>query len=338
LEIHREEALVLKKPDPAFRFMLAGLIISVLACSTLTGSGIKSGGESGGSDGELSDNLPAETHPGDYISYMGYFFAVLQVRESIPAAGSISPGKGNVSLDIVTGNQNGDFSSPFSISFGGISDGNGHTYGQVFGNSGAGVAIDLTGFLDRGERARGWVEFSMPEGSHPISLEISIINPVGGWKKFSYGLTPPADGYSPIRVDTSRNQPEMAAFGKSAEGQGCSFTALTVQDNLDSIPNIFFTLPPDSRVIEVRVEIRSTKNSELIIRDVGIMDGDGYVHRMSASETIMGQGRMTVSAGGTLEDSIYFVVPSGFTPDSIRLICNAMSNPMENIVLRSALS
>jgi hypothetical protein len=86
LEIHREEALVLKKPDPAFRFMLAGLIVSVLACSTLTGSGIKSGGESGGSDGELSDNLPAETHPGDYISYMGYFFAVLQVRESIPAA------------------------------------------------------------------------------------------------------------------------------------------------------------------------------------------------------------------------------------------------------------
>jgi hypothetical protein len=45
-----------------------------------------------------------------------------------------------------------------------------------------------------------------------------------------------------------------------------------------------------------------------------------------------------VSADGTLEDSIYFVVPSGFTPDSIRLICNAMSNPMENIVLRSALS
>jgi hypothetical protein len=329
---------MLRKPETAFRFMLAVLIASTLACSTLTGSGSISGSESGGSDVELSDSLPTETHPGDYISYRGYFFAVLQVQDITSEEGSINPGAGNVSLEIVTGNQNGDLSSPFSISFGGISDGSENMYGQVFGSSGSGVAIDLTGFLDRGERARGWMNFSMPGGSHPVSLELSMNIPEGGWKKFSYGLTPPPDGYSPIRADTSRKEPVSVAFGKSAERQGCSFTALNVQDNLDEIPNVYFPLPPESRVIKVQVEIRSTKNSELTIWDIGISDGEGYVYRMSGSETIIGQGQMAVSAGDALEDSVYFVVPSGFVPDSVRLICKSMSDPMENIILRSALS
>jgi hypothetical protein len=329
---------MIRKPATAFRWMLAGVIASALACSTFTGSGGGSGSESGGAVAELADNLPEETHPGDYISYMGYYFAVLQVRDLTSAAGSVGPGLGNVSLEIVTGNQNGDISSPFSISFGGISDGSGHTYGQVFGSAGSGVAIDMIGLLDRGERVRGWMDFSMPGGSHPVSLEISMLNPAGGWKKFSYGLTPPPDGYAPVLVDTSRKEPESVALGKSAERKGCSFTALQVEDNLDSIPNVFFPLPPESRVIGVRVEIRSTKNSTLMIRDLGISDGEGYVYRMSGSETIMGHGQMTVNAGDTLEDRLYFVVPSGFVPDSIRLICNDMSDPMENLVLRSALS
>jgi hypothetical protein len=327
---------MIPKSVRVLRCMLVGLAASAMACSALTSSG----GGTGGNAADLPDNLPEETHPGDYISYQGFYFAVLQVLD--PASGSAvsnpQPGMRNVALEIVAGNQNGDLGFPFSLSFGGLSDGNGNTYGQVFGQSGSGIAVDLSGFLDRGERVRGWMDFSMPEGVRPALLNVSMINPAGGWKNYSYGLTPPPDGYSPVRADTSRSKPEASGFGKASQKEGCSFAALQVRDDLDTVPGLFFNPPPDSRVIGIQVEIRSMQNSMLIIREIGVTDGEGYVYRMYSSEKIMMQGQRTVPSGDSVEDWVYFVVPSGFIADTVRLICNDSADPMEDVVLRSALS
>jgi hypothetical protein len=105
---------------------VASLVLSALACSALTGG---SGGSGGGADSgrTLADSLPEETHPGDYIAYMGYYFAVLQVKDP----GALS-GKG-MALELVIGNQSGAMHSPFSFSFGGISGGGDRVFGAARG-------------------------------------------------------------------------------------------------------------------------------------------------------------------------------------------------------------
>jgi hypothetical protein len=323
------------KSKAAFLFFLSSLSAATLACSLFSGS--TAGVE--GSGVKVSDNLPEETYPGDYISYHGYYLAVLQVLDPAPASsnGVSEPGKRNVSLEIVIGNQSGIFSSPFNLSFGGIEDAGGQVHPQLFVGSGTGIAIDLIGFLTYGERVRGWMDFSLPDGSQPVSLQISLLNPAGGWITYSYGLTPPPDGHAPVQADTSREPVSKSAFGKAAEKKGCSLKALQVKDNLDSIPGLFFTMPPQAHVLGVELEIRNTKNKTALIKDLGVLDKDGYVHRMHGSEKIMAQGKLTLDGKDSVQDWIYFVVPSGFEPDSVRLICNSFADPMEDIVLRSAL-
>ena len=320
------------KSKRAFLFFISSLVAATLACSLFSGSSPSGSASGAGNSGvTLSDNLPEETHPGDYITYQGYFFAVLQVRDSA------SVGGGNMGLEIVVGNQSGALSSPFSFSFGGISDGSGQVYGQAFENYSSEIRIDPTGLLAHGERSRGWLDFSIPAGVQPVSLQMSLINPAGGWITYNYGLTPPPDGYRPLRADISGNSLDRVAFGKKAEQAGCTFKALQVEDNLDSIPNLFLGLPPNARVLRVEVEIGSAGESTVMIREVGVVDGGGFVYRMEGSEIMMSQGQRSVEAGKSIKDSVYFVVPSDFTPNSIRLICNDISDPMEDIVLRSAL-
>jgi hypothetical protein len=292
-----------KSPKPIY-CLLAGLVAAAMACSTLSGSGSGSGGGNGGTGAKLADNLPEETHPGDSISYEGYFFAVLQVLDPAPVSAETSPQPGmrDVALEIVAGNQSGDLFSPISVSFGGLSDGSGHMYGVMFGRSGSGIPIDLTGFLDRGERVRGWMDFTVPEGTQPASLELSVNNPEGGWKNYSYGLTPPPDGYKTVRADTSRKPPDAVAFGKTAEGNGCSLKATDVEDNLDSIPSLFYTMPADAKVIGVHFEVSSTKSATMLIKEIVLYDPDGYVYRMRGSEVLQGQGRLTVEGGETVRD------------------------------------
>jgi hypothetical protein len=322
-----------------FLVFLAGLTAAAMGCSVLSGTGSDAGGGGGGTGAKLDDNLPEETHPGDYISYEGYFFAVLQVLDPAPgsADANLPPGMRDVALEIVVGNQSGDLFSPIRASFGGLSDGSGHMYGQMLGRSGSGIPVDLTGFLDRGERARGWMDFSVPEGTQPVSLEMSVNKPAGGWKAYSYGLTPPADGYKPVRAETSRKPPDAVAFGKTAGGKGCSLKVTDAEDNLDSIPSLFYTMPPNAKAVGVHFQIGGSKDAAAMIKEIALYDSDGNVYRMRGSEVIQGQGRMTVEAGETVRDVGYFVVPEGAQMSGIRLICNDMTNPMEDIVLRSAL-
>jgi hypothetical protein len=325
----------------ALRILLIGFLLVSLSCSLLTGSnpsGSTSG--SGNSAVTLSDNLPEETHPGDYISYQGYFFAVLQLIDPAPYSSDAvpQPGMRNVALEILTGNQNGDLSSPISLSFGGLGDGSSQTYMANLRSSGSGIEFDSTGLLDRGERARGWLDFSIPEGSQPVSLEMNLLNPQGGWIEFSYGLTPPPDGYAQIQADTSRVSPDKTAFGNAAERNGCSLKATDVKENLDTIPSLFFSMPPGARVTGVQFEIRSTKDSAFLIREIDVYDTEGAVFGMAGSENIQGQGQQMVEPGKTVEDMGYFVVPGGARLEGIRLICNDTTNPMEYTVLRSALA
>jgi hypothetical protein len=316
------------KSKAAFLIFLSSLVAATLACSLLSGSGAGAGD----SGVRLSDNTPAETHPGDYITYQGYFFAILQVRDSASAGG------GAMGLEIVVGNQSGALTSPFSFSFGGMVAENGQVYGQAFENYGSEIRIDPTGLLTHGERARGWLDFSVPAGVRPVSLQMSLINPAGGWITYRYGMTPAPDGYKPLQADLSGKSLAKVAFGKKAEQAGCTFKAVRVEDNLETIPDIYFILPPNARVLGVQVEIGCAGDSAMMIREVGVADGEGYVYMMEGSERMMAQGQRTVKAGESFEDKVYFVVPSGFKQDSIRLIGNAMSDPMEDIVLRSALA
>ncbi len=325
----------------AFRLFLSSLVAATLACSLFSGS--SPSGSTSGEEGlgvTLSDNLPEETHPGDYISYQGYFFAVLQVIDPAPYSSDAvpQPGMRNVALEIITGNQDGNLSSPISLSFGGLGDGSSQTYMPNLRSSGSGIEFDSIGLLDRGERARGWLDFSIPEGSQPISLEINLLNPEGGWIAFSYGLTPPPDGYTPIRADTSRNSPDKTAFGNAAERNGCSLKATGVKENLDTIPSLFFSMPPGARVTGVQFEIQSTKSSTFLIREIDAYDTEGAVFGMAGSENIQGQGQQMVEPGKTVADMGYFVVPGGARLEGIRLICNDTTDPMEYVVLRSALA
>ena len=134
------------KSKGAFLFFLSSLVAATLACSLFTGSD-PSGSASGGTDSgvTLSDILPEETHPGDYISYQGFFFAVLQVIDPAPvSADSVQqPGMRNVALEIITGNQNGEMSSPISLSFGGLNDGSGQTYMPNLRSSGSGIEFEF---------------------------------------------------------------------------------------------------------------------------------------------------------------------------------------------------
>jgi hypothetical protein len=319
------------KSKAVLRSVVIGVFLSALACSALTGG---SGGSGGGADSgrTLADSLPDETHPGDYIAYMGYYFAVLQVKDP----GALS--EKSTALELVIGNQSGAMYSPFSFSFGGISDGGGRVFGQSFAGDEKGIRIDPTVFLTRGERVRGWLYFSVPDGVRPVSLKFSLIHPEGGWKEFSYGLTPPPSGYKALQVDTAREQPERSAFGKAATEKGASLTVLQVEDNLEEVPGIFFAMPSDARVVRVDVQIANTGGARLTFHPIAILDGEGYVYPPAVSEVMMMQGKNSLAAGESFVDKVYFVVPSSFAPDSVRLIFNPESDPMENLILRSALS
>jgi hypothetical protein len=331
-----------RKTQTAFFFLFGGLISSALACSTLAGSGSApaSSDDSHSSSSPSSDNLPEKTYLGDYISYDGYYFAVLQVVDPAPNSANAVSGQGmrDVALEAVAGNQSGGFFSPITTSFGGLGDGGDQVFGAEPFNSGAGIPFDLMGYFDRGERVRGWMVFSMPKTMKPLTLKIDLLNPAGGWIPFQYGLTPPPDGYAPLRLDTSGKQPERAAFGKAAEKKGYSLKVLQVKDNLDSIPGLYMHLPPDSRVMGVQIEIRNKNESTMLIEDLSLSDVDGMIYRMKGSEIIQPQGKLLINPREDVRDWIYFVVPSDASMDVIRLVCNIYADPEQDVVLRSALS
>ncbi len=324
------------KTKTGIRFFFIGLISAALACSTFFGSA----SSNKNSDSPASGALPEKTYLGDFITYKGYFFAVLQVQDPVPpSANAISrPGNRDVALEVVLGNHDGDGSSPISTSFGGLGEDSSHVFGQDPMKSGAGIGVDLAGFFDRGESVRGWMVFSLPDSVQPLALKLSVINPAGGWIPFSYGLTPPPAGYTPLRADTSHPSFSHAAFGKAAEKDGASLKAMQVKDNLNSIPSIFFTLPSNARVVGVQIEIRGTKDRGLRIVDLSLADTNGYIYRMKGSEIIQSQGKLFLGPNEVLQDWVYFVLPADAKFDVIRLICASDSNPGENIFLRSALS
>jgi len=324
------------KTKTVIRFFFMSLISAALACSTLSGS-VSSHKNS---ESPSSGKLPEKTYLGDYITYKGYFFAVLQVQDPAPlSANAISrPGSRDVALEVIGGNHNGDWSSPFSTLSSGLGDGSSNVFGEDYSNSGVGISVEFAGYYDRGESVRGWMVFSLPENVKPLVLNLSYENPAGGWLLFQYGLTPPPAGYKPLRADTSRKPPDRAAFGKAAQKNGYSLKALEVKDPVDSIPLMAYSKPLNSRAVGVKIEIRNTSDSMLLIRDIILSDKEGYIYGLTMSEAIQSQGQQTVDPGGVLNDWLYFILPADAALDVVRLVCNDISNPMDNIILRTGLS
>lgn len=324
----------MNKKNPAdIRIIFIGLLSVAFACSLLTGSAGQPKAPGSGS----SDSAPETTYIGDYISLRGYFYAVLQVLDPAPASEISAPRSGwrEVAVEIVAGNQNGELfqlGSDFALD-----DGTNTQYSIDPMNAGAGIIFE-GGVLDRGDRARGWMVFSIPETSKPLRLTFRLTNPVAGWDTFHLGLTPPPDGYTPLHTDTSRKPPSRAAFGKAAEKNGYSLKALEVTDPVDSIPLITYSKPLNSRAVGVKIEIRNTSDSILLIRDISLSDKDGYVYGLTISEFTQSQGQLTVNPGAVISDWMYFILPADASLDVVRLICNNLSNPMEDVILRTGLS
>jgi hypothetical protein len=344
--MHRQKSIL------AAAWMAALLILS-LSCSTLasgqdaavqTDTGESESGPAGtvpsatprGDAGAAE--TPAEPTPepgvvggnpeylGDYQSADGYFFAAIEVAD--PAAPAVlyekQEGMRLVGVRLVVGNQAGE-RLYFSISDVAVEDSGGDLWESEF----AAVEDEIaSAYIDRGERVRGWLGFTLPEDRQAVKL-VCLYDYVDE-KSVVLPLTEPPAGRPPVLTDSARTPRTDSQLGRAAEGSGFSLTAFRVEDPGEPAFPGLFDAPAGTHLVSVEIEVGNTGDEARVFTsfEISLVDSDGFLYAIDyliGPETIE-SGEL--EPGGSFRGWVSFVVPDGSEPESIKFYSVLMDEPL----------
>jgi hypothetical protein len=325
--------------------LLASGLLTSLACSMFSSPG--AGQQPAGASGQNNSETPLDNP----VTRDGYYFAALQIEDPAPAPTGYRarPGTRLVSVEVIAENQNGDLLSFSPMSLMRLLDTQGTSYNYDITCQ---VGMKLPDAqLDKGESVQGWITFSLPEQAQPAALEYGYSTQIGALH-FQVNLAalmggntpaipiPPADEQTGQGANTSGSLQAQAGLGEIAEAGGCTLSALQVEDPTQSYaPGLYQSLP-NTRLMAVEIEVGNTGNAMLTLRDLGLLDSNNTRYGLEfygRDPSNIFSSTATVDIGQTLRGWISFTIPADAQPASVRLICNSLANPMQNINLQVGL-
>jgi hypothetical protein len=177
--------------------------------------------------------------------------------------------------------------------------------------------------IDPGERAKGWIAFSIPEDAQAESV-VCTVGIGSKARTVELGMALAAEGHVPLEVNTSRTSPALSRLGEKAAGDGYSLTALAVEDPAESASPLMYAPQDGWHLAAVRIAAANTGNKQDLnifdLSDLALVDSDGYVY---APEFFGREGNIEggdFPLGAMYEGWVSFTIPDGIRLESVKYI------------------
>lgn len=166
-----------------------------------------------------------------------------------------------------------------------------------------------------GEKARGWIFFSVEEGSSPAKLryELNMFTD----QNIEADLTSLKPDTEWPAAEPSLDYPPL---GEKATVSNASLTALSVVD--PSEPSLLYTPKEGVRLVSVEIQVKNESGSDpLSVNPLNsyLVDDRGFVHAVELGAAEIGQiDTLDLAAGEAARGYVSFEVPEGRSPLYIR--------------------
>jgi hypothetical protein len=261
-------------------------------------------------------DVPEPVYLGDAVENSGYVLSAVTVEDPATPGMFYQPesGKKLVAVEIVLGVA--PDADPISANplNGVLVDSEGFTYQTELG----GVDDQLaTTELFPGEKLRGWVAFSIPEGSSPSSIKYSI-GTFGG-ETIKAGLEVPPDGRPAENEALSFSPSQLGSkLGDAFEQFGYSLTALTVEN--PTKPGILYEPREGYKLVGIEITFGNVSGEVFSVNplDTRLVDTNGYVYAPELGGRDEQLATTEINAGEKVRGWVAFNIPEDATPYIIK--------------------
>jgi hypothetical protein len=268
-----------------------------------------------------SEIPPGGTYLGDTIARGGYFFSASAFEDPAVPSRTYDPATGFrlVAVFFTVGNQAGGQIMLLETDFQ-LRDSKGilHEF-EAAARPGRFPAVTI----DPGERAQGWIAFSIPEDVQAESV-VCTFGIGSKARTVELGVVPAPEGNVPLEVNTSRTPPALSRLGEKAANDGYSLTALAVEDPAESASPLMYSPQDGWHLAAVRIAAVNTGNKQdLNVFDpseLALVDTDGFLY---APEFFGRTGSIEggdFPLGAVYEGWVSFTIPDGIRLESVKYI------------------
>jgi len=268
-----------------------------------------------------TETLPPPTpvaarYLGETVEGYGYSLSAVAIELNPKATMIYTPeaGKHLVAVLIVVGNISGEphTANPLYLK---LIDKEGFLYEADT----SGVDMQVPVFqIDKGERVKGWVAFSIPDNAEPATIRY-IVTEYPETLELQAGLeqppsnTPAATPIPPIALD-----PNLPKLGGTAVGSGYALTAMTVED--PAKPGQIYKPVAGTRLIAVEVVISNVSGETISAGPwCGILvDSQGYLYPSEYFGRDGGLAYMDLKQGEKLRGWLSYTIPESATPVALK--------------------
>lgn len=268
-----------------------------------------------------TETLPPPTpvaarYLGETVEGYGYSLSAVAIEPNPKATMIYTPeaGKHLVAVLIVVGNISGEphTANPLHLK---LIDKEGFLYEADT----AGVYMQIKVFqIDKGERVKGWVAFSIPDNAEPAMIRYTVTE-YPETLELQAGLEqPPANAPAATPIPPIALDPNLPKLGGTAEGSGYALTALTVED--PAMPGQIYKPVAGTRLIAVEVVINNVSGETISAGPwCGILvDSQGYLYPGEYFGRDGGLAYMDLKQGEKLRGWLSFNIPESATPMAIK--------------------
>lgn len=260
--------------------------------------------------------IPEPAYLGDAVEQNGYILSAVNVEDPTTPGMFYQPesGKKLVAVEISIGVAPG--SDPISVNplNASLVDSEGFTYQTELG----GVDDQLqTTELFPGEKLKGWVAFSIPDGVSPSGIKYSI--QAFGGETLKVGLESPPEGHQMNNEALSFSPTQPASkLGDAVEQFGYSLTALTVED--PATPGVFYEPREGYKLVAVEIAVGNAAGDVFSVNPLNtrLVDTNGYVYEPELGGRDDQLATTDLGVGEKVRGWVAFTVPEDATPYIIK--------------------
>jgi len=268
-----------------------------------------------------TETLPPPTpvatrYLGETVEGYGYSLSAVAIDMNPKSSVIYTPeaGKHLIAVQIVVGNLSGE---PHTVNpmYLRLIDKEGFLYESEL----AGADVQIPVFqIDKGERVKGWVAFSIPDNAVPASFRYSLTE-YPQTLELQVGLEqPPANAPAATPIPPIALDPNLPKLGGTAEGSGYTLTAVTVED--PAKPGRIYTPVAGTRLVAVEVVITNVSGETISTNAwCGILiDSQGYLYPGEYFGRDGGLASMELKQGEKLRGWLSFNIPESATPAAMK--------------------
>lgn len=260
---------------------------------------------------------PSERYLGDIVEEDGVWLTALAVQDPATPGMFASIGAGNklVAVEVVIGNS-GSGQVSVNTLYAQLVDTDGFIYQSELASLETGLNLN-TVTLFKGEKAKGWIAFEVPQEAIPSIL---IYKPeLFGKTSFEASLLPaPAGHVADTTLLEATPEPPTVSLGETAISGGAALTISAVED--PSTPGIFTSIVPGNKLVAVKVILENQSADKLSVNPLYgyLVDDHGYVYAAELFGRDGGLEAADLVQGTKAQGWISFQIPEESKPAAFK--------------------